>query len=76
MSGLDALHANWERGVALHERRDVATGFTYHFDIAEACLQFLPEDTQLHFRQPVTHAAMDAVAKRDVLTRVRSIETN
>ena len=32
---------------------------------------FLPQDGQLHFRQPVADAAMDAETKRQMLARTR-----
>src|ERR1700709_2705408 len=51
-----------------------ATRFPNHLDLREARQDFLPQDLQLQFGQPVADTAMDAETERQMLPRARAVD--
>ena len=68
------MHRDRQLRIALHERRVGALRLADDFDEAEPLHDFFPDDPQLHFGQPVAHAAMDAETERQVVARLRPID--
>jgi hypothetical protein len=57
-----------------HEGRAHARRRAHHFDGLEALENFFPQDLQLHLRQAVAHAAVDAEAEGQMLARSRAVD--
>src|SRR5688500_2186998 len=67
-------NANRQRAIAADERRVHALGFAEHFDPRETLHDSLPDVLQLQLGTSIAHAAMNAVAERDVLARPFTID--
>src|SRR5580698_3771789 len=57
-----------------HKGRSNARGFARDLDDLESAQDFLPENFQLQFGQPVADAAVDAETKGQVLARSLAID--
>ena len=52
-----------ESGIAAYKIGEYALGLSNNLDLGEALEDFLPQNAQLHFTQPVPHTAVDAEAE-------------
>ena len=60
--------------ITLDEVRAHARRFADHFDFVEAFHDLFPDHAQLHLREAVAHAAVNAEAERQVMARLRPID--
>ena len=67
------MYTNRQVRVTFYERRPSSFRLANHFNEAEAFHDLFPDDSKLHFSQPVTHTAVNAEAEREVLTGLGSI---
>ena len=74
LASRERVQSNRKLSVPAYEVRAYADGLDNHLDVVEALLDFFPQHTKLHFREPIPHAPMDAVTKRNVLTCVRTVD--